>query len=155
MGDSSSAADPQGLERTLAALAAPVVADHGAELVEVEVSGRGSYYVRLLVHRERGVSVDLCEAISREVSDLLDVEDPIPGRYRLEVTSPGLDRPLRTDGDFRRAQQRQVKVVKSDGRTEYGRLLGFDDAAIELELDAQRLRVSRQEIVKATIEVEF
>lgn len=154
--------DAERLRRALAELAEPVVADHQAELVDVEVSGRGSYSVRLLVHRSKGATVDLCEAISRELSDLLDVEDPVPGRYRLEVTSPGLDRPLRTDADFCRAQSRRLKVVTSGGRTEIGRLVAFSDTEIELDREpgrkertADRLVLKRQEIARATIEVEF
>lgn len=156
------AGDAERLRRALAELAEPVVAEHEAELVDVEVSGRGSYNVRLLVHRSTGATVDLCEAISRELSDLLDVEDPVPGRYRLEVTSPGLDRPLRTDADYRRAQSRQLKVVTSDGRTLLGRLVDFSDTEIELELKAgrkeraaERIVLQREEVARATIEVEF
>ncbi len=115
--------DPDRLRVVIADLAGPVVSDHGAELVDVEVAGSGTYGVRLLVYRETGVDVDLCSGIARELSDLFDVEDPIPGRYRLEVTSPGLDRPLRDDADYRRAQSRLLKIVTRQGRTLSGRLL--------------------------------
>ncbi|MEE3042983.1 MAG: ribosome maturation factor RimP [Candidatus Latescibacterota bacterium] len=137
--------------------AAPVVEDHGGELVDVEVaSGRGQHTVRLFVHSDKGVTVRLCAGISRELSDLLDVEDPIPGRYRLEVTSPGLDRPLCSDGDFRRAQGRKLKIVLSDGRTETGRLADWNEERIGLEGDhGEQRAVLRESIAKATIEVEF
>ena len=133
----------------------PVVVDHGAILVDVEVVGSGTQTVRLLVHRDGGITIDACEAISREVSDLLDVEDPLPGRYRLEVTSPGLDRPLSTPNDFRRAEGRKLKVVLESGRTISGRLVSWDEEQIEVEDGRERLSVSRAEIAKATIEVEF
>ena len=147
--------EPETLRPLLFDLAVPVVADHGAELVDVEVSGSGSFSVRLSVHRDTGVTVDLCEAISRELSDILDVEDPLPGRYRLEVTSPGLERPLLTDSDFRRAHRRRLKVVTRDGRTEFGRLGRFSETSIELDRDAGPRRVDRGDIARATIEVEF
>ena len=148
--------DPERLRRDIADLAGPVVSDHGAELVDVEVSGKGTYSVRLLVHHESGVKLDLCTEIAKEVSDLFDVEDPIPGRYRLEVTSPGLDRPLSTDGDFGRAVGRLLKVVTVRGRTETGRLLSFTDVSIVLAStgDQQNI-VDRGDIAKATVEVEF
>lgn len=137
--------------------AGPIIEDHGGELVDVEVdTSRGQHIVRLLVHSDKGVTVRLCEGISRELSDLLDVDDPIPGRYRLEVTSPGLDRPLLSDGDFRRAQGRKVKVVLSDGRTTLGRLTKWDERQIGLEVEqGAETTVERQAIAKATIEVEF
>lgn len=144
------------LQRVLTDLAGPLVADHGGELVDIEISGSDSFLVRLLVYCQGGVTVKLCEDISRELADVLDVEDPVPGRYRLEVTSPGLDRPLQADDDFRRAEQRRLKVVTNDGRTEYGRLVGFTAATIELDKDdGCRLAVARSDIAKATIEVEF
>ena len=98
----------------------------------------------------------LCSEISRELADLFDVEDPIPGRYRLEVTSPGLDRPLSTDDDFRRAQRRLLKVVTHQGSTESGRLLSYTEAAIVLgDKSDKRRTVDRSNIAKATVEVEF
>lgn len=148
--------DPDRLRAVIADLAGPVVSDHGAELVDVEISGRDTYSVRLLVHHENGVNLVLCSGIARELADLFDVEDPIPGRYRLEVTSPGLDRPLRTDDDFRRAQRRLLKVVTHQGRTESGRLLSYTDEAIVLgDSSDNRRSIDRSDIAKATVEVEF
>ncbi len=147
--------DPDRLCAVIADLAGPVVSDHGAELVDVEVAGSGTYGVRLLVYRETGVDVDLCSGIARELSDLFDVEDPIPGRYRLEVTSPGLDRPLRDDADYRRAQSRLLKIVTRQGRTLSGRLLSFTDGTIVLGDGDNSSTVDRHDIAKATVEVEF
>lgn len=144
------------LRQLLRQMVAPLVADHDAVLVDVElVGGGGSHTVRLLVHCAAGVTVELCERISREVSDLLDVEDPIPGRYRLEVTSPGLDRPLQTDGDFERALNRMVKAVLVNGRTVVGRLLEWTSEALRMEGTEGAESVARADIAKATIEVEF
>ena len=107
-----SAVDRTELKVELIALVKPIVTDHGAELVDVEISGsKGGELIRLLVHAEPGITLAQCEAISREVADSFDVEDPVPGRYRLEVTSPGLDRPLLSDDDFARASGRKLKVV--------------------------------------------
>jgi len=111
--------------------------------------------LRLLVYREAGTSVEVCEAISREVADLLDLEDPLPGRYRLEVTSPGLDRPLVTDGDFNRASGRRLRIILADGGTLTGRLVTWDAQQVELDVAEGRAAVLRSDIARATIEVEF
>ena len=148
--------DPEGLRARLTELLSPVVADHGADLVDVEVMGaRGGRTLRLLVYREAGTSVEVCEAISREVADLLDLEDPLPGRYRLEVTSPGLDRPLVTDGDFNRASGRRLRIILADGGTLTGRLVTWDAQQVELDVAEGRAAVLRSDIARATIEVEF
>jgi len=147
------------LRTAIAHLVCPVVAEHGAELVDVEVAGSGSSrVVRLLVHRHPAVTVGLCEAISREVGDLLDGEDLVPGRYRLEVTSPGLGRPLRTDDDFRRAAGRQLKLVLRDGRSCSGTLVAWDSETIVLAPQGRPVdetRVQRDEIARATIVPEW
>ncbi|MFH1566528.1 MAG: ribosome maturation factor RimP [Gemmatimonadota bacterium] len=155
-GSASQADSRESLRARLKALVDPVVSDHGAELVDVEVmGGGGSQTVRLLVHSSQGVTLQLCESISREVSDLLDAEDPVPGRYRLEVTSPGLDRPLRSDGDLRRAQGRKVRAVLTTGQVVTGRLVGWTSGEIELEEAGGQRPIARADIARATIEVEF
>jgi ribosome maturation factor RimP len=156
MGSESSSVATRLRERLLSC-AGPIVEDHGGELVDVEVdSGKGQHTVRLLVYSNAGVTVRLCEGISRELSDMLDVQDPLPGRYRLEVTSPGLDRQLSTDDDYRRALNRKLKVVLTDGRTETGRLHGWNEQEITLEVSqGEKRAISRPAIAKATVEVEF
>ena len=144
------------LKKTLFALLEPIVKDYGAEVVDLELKGSlNSQILRLLVYKESGITVDLCGAISREASDLLDIEEPISGRYRLEVTSPGLDRPLRTDRDFIRANSRLLKVVLVSGRTVYGRLQSWNASTLTLSGDSGLLAIARDEIAKATIEVEL
>lgn len=144
------------LRSALMTLIGPVVEDHGAELVDVELRGSSNNQtVRILVHREPGVMLHDCEGISREVADLLDIDDPIPGRYRLEVTSPGLDRPLTTDRDLARASSRRLKVALSSGGTWFGRLSGWDVENITLETDTGTEVIPRDEIAKATVEVEL
>lgn len=145
------------LRRALHSQLEPIVQDHDAVLVDVEIAGSHSQpTLRLLVHKEPGVSLAECEAISREVADFLDIEDPLPGRYRLEVTSPGLDRPLATDGDFARASGRLLKIVMASGKNYSGRLVEWDSTLLWVERkDGERDGVQRSEIAKATIEAEF
>ena len=151
-----SAVDKVELRATLVALVEPLVNGQGAELIDVEIKGaRGNELVKLLVYDEGGVSLTLCESISREVADLIDVEDPISGRYRLEVTSPGLDRPLVSDSDYARANGRSLKAKLKSGQVIKGRLLACDDELIKLESNSGTLTVARSEIAKANIEPEF
>ena len=93
-------------------IAQRVAADRGLELVDVQVSGahRGGA-VRVFVDRPGGIGLVDLQSLSEEVSAVLDVEDPIEGRYTLEVSSPGLDRPLRSAADFRRVVGQRVHLL--------------------------------------------
>jgi ribosome maturation factor RimP len=144
------------LKSALFALVSPVVEDHDLELVDVELHGSpNNQTVKILVHRDSGVKLNDCEAISRELGDLFDIEDPVTGRYRLEVTSPGLDRPLTTDRDFQRASSKRLKVMLASGGTRFGRLNGWDVENITLETDAGAEKIPRGHIARATVEVEL
>ena len=108
------------LRDTLAAMVRPVVEGLGYELWDLEYSpGRGHGRVRLYIDVAGGVTLDDCERVSRQVSGVLDVEDPIRGAYTLEVSSPGLERPLFTPAHFDRFAGERVKVkldVPVEGR---------------------------------------
>jgi ribosome maturation factor RimP len=95
-----------------------LLAKHGAELVEVQVRRGRTQLVRVVADRPGGIDLDTCAAVSSELGRMLDVDDPIPGQYTLEVTSPGLDRPLRTAEDFRRNMGRRVRVVFAQAQHE-------------------------------------
>jgi ribosome maturation factor RimP len=105
--------------------------------------------------RESGIGIDDCERVSREVSALLDVEDPIPSSYTLEVSSPGSDRVLRTRAHFGRFAGSRVHVelkVPREGRKRYtGLLAAVSDEGVELEVDRQRVSVPFDEIEKARL----
>ena len=144
------------LRERLIALIEPLVGRLGYELVELEqTSGRGSAVVRIFIDRPEGVGLTDCERVSREVSALLDVEDPIPIAYTLEVSSPGFDRVLRTQAHFARFVGSRVAVelaAPREGRRRYtGTLVSADEAGIALEVDGQRVAVSFAEIGKARL----
>ena len=157
MGDSGSDRfDQTAIKSRLIAVLEPAVKAHGAELVDIELKGSvQNQTLRVLVHKDSGLGVDHCRDISLEVGDILDVEDPLPGRYRLEVTSPGLSRPLTSDRDFSRALERNLKVVTDSGHTIFGRLLEFGDELITLAAESGRDEIARADIAKATIEAEL
>lgn len=103
--------DPEQITEKIRQLVEPVVEGYGIELVDIEIlGGRGRYILRILVEKPGRITINDCALVNREVSDLLDMEDPIPSRYTLEVSSPGLDRPFKSIRDYERAYGQQVKV---------------------------------------------
>ena len=144
------------LRDRLIVLLEPLLTRLGYELVELEYSsGRSHALVRLFIDREGGVGLDDCERVSREVASLLDVEDPIPSAYRLEVSSPGFDRVLRTQAHFGRFVGSRVFVELKEpreGRRRYtGTLLAVDTDGIALEVDREQVAVRFTEIGKARL----
>jgi ribosome maturation factor RimP len=144
------------LRERLIALIEPVLARSGHELVELEyAAGRAQAVVRIFIDKPAGITVDDCERVSREVAALLDVDDPIPTAYTLEVSSPGFDRVLRTPAHFERFVGSRVFVelkVPRAGRRRYtGLLQAVSGAGIELEVDKQKVDVPFEEIGKARL----
>jgi len=144
------------LRERLIALIEPVLGRLGYELVELEyTSGRAHAVVRLFLDREGGVGLEDCERASREVSALLDLEDPIPSAFTLEVSSPGFDRVLRTRAHFGRCVGSRVFVELKEpraGRRRYtGTLLTVDEAGIALEVDREHVALAFAEIGKARL----
>lgn len=134
----------------------PAVAAHGFEIVDLEVHlGRGGGYLRLFIDGPRGVTLDDCEAISRQVGSVLDVADPIAGQYRLEVSSPGLDRRLVKPAHFDRFAGSEIAVRLRrlvDGRRRIqGTLVGRDGETIEIRSDEASLRIPLAEVEVARL----
>ena len=128
-----------GLEAKIAHIVEPVVADLGYELVRVKVSGLNGMTVQIMAERPDGtMGVDDCETISRDVSPALDVADPISREYHLEVSSPGIDRPLTRPKDFERWAGHEAKIemeMAVDGRKRFrGVLLGVQGETTGLKL---------------------
>ncbi len=134
-----------------------VVEPMGYELVGVEyLSGyQGGNLLRIYIDKENGIDVDDCAAVSHQISGVLDVEDPLPGQYSLEVSSPGLDRPLFEADDFRRfvGQRVNVKLDASiGGRRKYkGVLLGIEDDQILVEVDGEVYPLFMDQIQEARL----
>ena len=127
----------QGLAARVAAVAEPVLLGMGYRLVRVKVSGLDGCTVQIMAERPDGtMTVEDCEEVSRALSPVLDVADPVDRAYRLEISSPGLDRPLVRRSDFERFAGHQVKVemaIAIDGRRRFrGLLLGMDGAAARI-----------------------
>lgn len=134
----------------------PGVKALGFELVDVELAGSGHRNtLRVYIDGPRGVTIDDCAQVSRQLSAILDVEDPIPGCYALEVSSPGLDRPLVTPEDFRRFRGEEVKLRTTDavdGRRNFkGRLVETSEGGISIDVDGQRFELAFDRIERARL----
>ncbi|HSC48049.1 MAG TPA: ribosome maturation factor RimP [Gammaproteobacteria bacterium] len=148
------------MRERLLGLLEPAVEALGYELVELEFHGQGGgSLLRLYIDKAAGVTVDDCEQVSRQVSAVLDVEDPLPGAYTLEVSSPGLDRPLRKQADYARFAGRQAKLelaLPRAGRRRYtGTLKGLESDAVLIEVDGEMQRLPLAEIAKARLVPEY
>ena len=138
----------------------PILQEMDLELVDVLYRRESSGWVlRLIIDKEDGIALDDCTAVSREVSQLLDIEDIIEQVYNLEVSSPGLDRPLKSIGDFQRFTGRKAKVTTREpiqgNQVFIGRINKVEDELIILEVGQQELSIPFSEVARARLEVEF
>ena len=139
-----------GLAARIAALVAPVLTGLGYRLVRVRVSGRDGMTLQIMAERPDGsFTIEDCESASRTLSPSLDVEDPIPGGYRLELSSPGIDRPLVRRSDFKRALGHEAKIemeIPVDGRKRFrGEITGTEgtDAMLRFVNSAGETQTAR------------
>lgn len=140
----------------IAALVEPVVESLGFELVRVTYGGGRKPTLQIMAERADGtMSVDDCAKLSRELSLILDVEDPLPGEYLLEVSSPGVDRPLTRPKDFERWVGFEVKIemgTQIDGRRRFrGRMTEFAGDTVTLETDEGAVTLDYADISKAKL----
>ena len=140
-----------------------MTADRGFELVDVELKqAKSEKLVRIFVDRPGGIGLEDLQSVSEEVSAILDAEDPVPTSYTLEVSSPGLDRPLKTEADYRRFLGRLARISSYepvDGRRHWsGRLTSFEDGVVGVSLEKEggaECRVPFVKIAHGRLEVEF
>ncbi|NBD95953.1 MAG: ribosome maturation factor RimP [Gammaproteobacteria bacterium] len=141
----------------LESLLAPLVADLGYEFVGIEYqSNPKNRLIRLYIDRpEVGIGVDDCERVSHEVSALLDVEDPVSGQYTLEVSSPGIERPLFTGAqfaDFVGEDARVMMAMPIEGRRKFkGRIVSADDEQVILDVDGEAHTLPVADIQRANL----
>ena len=150
------------------AIAERVAASRGLDVWDIQSRREAiGHVVRVFIDRpgpaataEESVSIEDCEQVNREISTILDVEDPLPCAYTLEVSSPGLDRPLRSAGDYARFAGRLAKVVVSEAvdnqKAFAGRLRGMDQGHVLLEAPNGRMhRLPLRLIARGRLDVEF
>ena len=133
----------------------PAVAAMGFELADLDAHFGRRGILRLYIDRDGGVTLDDCQRVSEQIGALLDVEDPLPGSYVLEVSSPGFDRRLRTLAHFERFRGENAKVELKDaleGRRRFtGRLMGVEGDDVLLEVDGKLTRLSFGDIAVARL----
>lgn len=134
----------------------PLVEDLGYEFVGIEYNNNPKNSVlRIYIDHENGIGIDDCETVSREIAALLDVNDPIKGHYNLEVSSPGLDRPLFTPAHYRQFAGNKVQInlfAPQDGRRKFsGPILGADEHRVSVEQDGSEVTLEFANIAKAKL----
>ncbi len=147
------------------ALASEVADDCGYEIVDINLSGSGKRVIlRITLDKEGGITLDDCEVFSRRLEGLLDVEDPLKGPYTLEVSSPGLDRPLKRINDFKKSIGKLVRIITKErinNQTFFvGRLEDVRDSSIILSTTKkgavpEEVAIPYNLITKANLEVEL
>ncbi len=147
-------------EKKAEELALPIIENEGFEFVDVEyVKEAGEWYLRLYIDKEGGITIDDCENVSRKFSDALDKADFIDEAYVMEVSSPGLLRPLKKDRDLQRniGKPVEIKTFKPiDGEKEFvGELEAFTADEITINTDDKRMNIARKDISLIRQYIEF
>lgn len=142
-------------QQTLLELVEPAVEGLGYELIDLEYRASGRGLVRLYIDKEQGIGLDDCAEVSHEISALLDVADPIPGQYLLEVSSPGEDRILRKPQHFADFAGEQVKIeltAAQAGQRRYkGQLKGIEGDEVLVDTDDEPVRLRLGNIARARL----
>jgi ribosome maturation factor RimP len=138
----------------------PILQSQGLELVDLEYQRESQGWVlRIYLDREGGVTLEDCTGVSHEVGAVLEVKDLIPNPYTLEVSSPGLTRPLKKPEDFNKFRNQLVKIKlyePLEGRKNFkGTLLGLEEDRVRVEVDQQVFELPFERIAKANLEIDF
>ena len=147
-------------EQKAEALITPIVERHGFELVDVEyVKEGGNFYLRAYIDKPGGITVDDCETVSREFSDKLDEADFIEEAYIMEVSSPGLGRPLKKEKDFKRSIGKEVEIRTYrpiDREKEfYGVLKAYDENSVTIDCEEEERTFQKAEIALIRLAFDF
>ena len=141
-------------------LVTPITNENHLELVDVEYKKEGkNWFLRIFIDKEEGVTVDDCTRVSRQIEDLIEVEEVIPSSYVLEVSSPGLDRPLKKEKDFLRFKGKRAHVTTyspiDQQKNFKGTIQDFREDILFLNIDNKRVEIPRNQIAKAKLEIEI
>ncbi|CAM3403064.1 ribosome maturation factor RimP [Brevibacillus invocatus] len=142
-------------------LVTPIVSEMGLELVDIEYKKEGSnWFLRVFIDNEVGnIDIDDCALVSEKLSQKLDETDPIPTAYFLEVSSPGAERPLRNDKDFKKAVGKHVNITTKEpieGASQFeGELLSFEDGKLTVKEAKKTYIISQEQIDTARMSIVF
>ena len=141
-------------------LAQPIVDELGLELVDVEFKKEGgNWYLRVFIDKAEGISHEDCQAVSQQLSNAIDEQDPIEQAYFLEVSSPGLERPLKKPEDFDKFRGAMVYITTytpiDSCKTFQGKLEGLEEGNVILMVEEKRLLIPYEKVASARLAVEF
>ena len=140
-------------------LARQVADEEEVELVDVELRGKGKLLLRAVIDKENGITLDDCEKFSRSFGAILDVEDLFAGPYTLEVSSPGLDRPLKDLRDFEKNRGKLARIVTSDKISNQnffiGRIEDIGVGYVKIKIDEREIDIPFDKISRARLEIEL
>jgi ribosome maturation factor RimP len=150
----------QNVAATVTDLLQPIFKESEVELVEVTYTKEGNeWYLRVFIDKPGGVDIEDCQNISRIIDPLLDEKDPVPHHYTLEVSSPGLERPLKKPDDYERFRDRLANIttyVPIEGKKNFkGYLSGMRDNNVVLKVKSSELLIPFEQIAGARLEAEF
>lgn len=140
-------------------LAKQIADKHGMEIFDIKLLGKGKMVLRVVIDKEEGVTLDDCEHFSKSFGALLDIEDPLPCSYLLEVSSPGLDRPLKDIKNFEKYSGKLVRIItmeKVENQNFFiGRITNVKNNLIMLSMNNKEIAIPFEKISKAKLEVEL
>jgi ribosome maturation factor RimP len=149
----------ENIKKEILILANQVADELGIEVVDVELFGRGKLLLRVVIDREGGVTLGDCESFSRSLEAILDVENPVPGSYTLEVSSPGLDRPLKEIKDFEKSTGKLARLVTTEKIENQiffiGRIIEVSKGLIRILVHEREITIPFEKIAKSRLEVEL
>lgn len=150
----------QNVAATVTQIVQPVFEDSGLELVDVTYTKEGNgWYLRIFIDKPGGVGIEDCQSISRELDKILDDKDPIPHSYTMEVSSPGLDRPLKKPADYDRFSGSLANITTYapfEGKKDFhGRLVGLRGSDVVLVVKGSEISIPLEQVAEAHLEVEF
>jgi ribosome maturation factor RimP len=133
-------------------LAERAASTHGVEVLELELRGQGRGRVlSVILDADGPVEADVVERVSKDLSRALDQADPLQGSYTLEVTTPGLERPLQSARDFRRQRGHEVRIVAGVASAVQGMVVDADDQAVTLDVDGSQVQVPLSDVVRGKV----
>lgn len=140
-------------------LAKQVADELGIEVFDIELLGKGKVLLRVMIDKEGGVTLDDCESFSKSLGAVLDVENPFHSAYTLEVSSPGLDRPLKSLQDFEKNNGKLARIItveKIQNQNFFiGRIIGINNDLIKILVNKRQIDIPFDKISKARLEIEL
>lgn len=147
------------IRQKLLEMAQRIAFSQGAEIADIELLGKGKKLLRVFLEKQDGVTLTDCERFSKDFGALLDIEAPFPGSYTLEVSSPGLDRPLKTMRDFENNKGRLARIItaeKIENQNFFlGRILDVHDTVIRILVKDREIDIPFPMITRARLEIEL